>query len=72
MLLREPVASSTIASVGYDEDREVLEVEFMSGAVYRYLGVSEDAFDRFLAAPSKGTYFNRHIRDAYPWEQVER
>jgi hypothetical protein len=72
MLLREPVASSMIASVGYDEECEVLEVEFASGAVYRYLGVSEEVFDRFLAARSKGTYFNRHIKDAYPWEQVER
>jgi hypothetical protein len=72
MLLREPVASSTIASVGYDEDCEVLEVEFVSGAVYRYRGVREEVFDLFLAARSKGTYFNWRIRDAYPWEQVER
>jgi hypothetical protein len=71
MLLREPVASSTIASIGYDEEREVLEVEFTSRAVYRYRGVSEEVFEGFLAARSKGTYFNQHIKDAYPWELVE-
>jgi lysyl-tRNA synthetase class 2 len=45
--------------------------EFVSGAVYRYRGVSQDVFDDLRQAPSKGAYFNRHIRDAYAWEQVE-
>jgi hypothetical protein len=71
MLLREPVASSVIAAIGYDEERQILEVEFSSGAVCRYRGVSEEVYDAFLAARSKGGYFNRHIKDAYPWEQVK-
>ena len=71
MLSREPVSSSTIAAIGYDEEREILEVEFVSGALYRYLGVPDEVFDALWAAPSKGKFFNEHIRDAYPWEQVE-
>ena len=71
-MLREPVASSMIAAIGYDEEAETLEVEFTSGAVYRYRGVDLDVFEDFCAAPSKGRFFNRHIRDAYPWESVER
>jgi hypothetical protein len=43
----------------------------VSGAVYRYRGVSQDVHEDFLQAPSKGAYFNRHIRDSYAWEQVE-
>jgi len=68
---RTQVSSSAIASVGYDHDRHVLEIEFVSGAVYRYRGVSLDVFEDFRAAPSKGTFFNAHIKDAYLWEQVK-
>jgi KTSC domain len=70
-MFREPVDSESIAAIGYDDDAEVLEVEFVSGAVYRYRGVSQDVFEDFRQAPSKGAYFNRHIKDAYAWEQVE-
>ena len=71
-MLRDPVISSVIAAVGYDEDREVLEVEFASGAVYRYLNVSPDVFENFRFARSKGRFFNEQIKDAYRWERAER
>ena len=69
-VFREPVVSESIAAIGYDDDAETLEVEFVTGAVYRYRGVSQDVFEDFRQAPSKGAYFNRHIRDAYVWERV--
>jgi hypothetical protein len=71
-MFREPVSSSTIAAIGYDEETGTLEVEFVSGTVYRYRGVSQDVFEDFRAALSKGRFFNWHIKDAYPWEGVER
>jgi KTSC domain len=71
MLSREPVSSSLIAALGYDEEHEILEVEFTSGDLYRYHGIPADVFDALCAARSKGKFFNEHIRDAYPWEQVE-
>ena len=70
-MFREPVVSESIAAIGYDDDAEALEVEFITGRVYRYRGVSQDAFEDFRQAPSKGAFFNRHIKDAYAWEQVE-
>jgi len=33
---RAPVASSSLRSLGYDAAQQVLEVEFASGALYRY------------------------------------
>ena len=39
-------------------------------AVYRYRGVPQDVYEDFRQAPSKGAFFNQHIKDAYPWEQV--
>jgi hypothetical protein len=69
-MFREPVVSSSIASIGFDADSETLEVEFVSGTVYRYQDVEEDVYERFLGASSKGAFFNEHIRDAYLCERV--
>jgi len=70
-MLREPVSSSSIASIGFDADTETLEVEFVSGRIYRYHDVERDLFEDFRNAPSKGTFFNEHIKDAYPFERVK-
>ena len=72
MLTREPVASNLLTTIGYDEEHEVLEVELVSGAVYRYLGVPEEVFDGLRAARSKGRFFNEQVKDCYPWELVEQ
>jgi len=32
--------------------------------------VPQDVYEDFREAPSKGAFFNQHIKDAYPWEQV--
>ena len=52
---REPVSSSSIAAIGYDARSEALEVEFVSGRIYRYRGVESEVHKEFRAAPSKGT-----------------
>ena len=70
-MFREPVSSRSIAAIGYDDDAETLEVEFVTGRVYRYRGVSQDVFEDFRQAPSKGAFFNKHIKDAYPFEEAE-
>lgn len=69
-MYREPVSSRVIASLGYENDTETLEVEFHSGAVYRYRGVPEEEYERLIAAPSIGAYFNEHIRDAHQCERM--
>ena len=70
-MFREPVVSTSIVSIGFDADNTMLEVEFVTGSVYRYRNVEEDVFERLLDAPSKGTFFNEHIRDAYLCERVQ-
>jgi hypothetical protein len=62
---RRPVDSSAIASVGYDPAREMLELEFRSGNVYRYFGVPEEIYEDFLQARSKGQFFGTFIRGQY-------
>ena len=70
-MFREPVVSESIAAIGYDDDAEVLEIEFITGSVYRYRGVSQDVFEDFRQAASKGGFFNAYIKNAYAFEQVD-
>lgn len=58
-----PVESSAIASVGYSDNR--LIVEFVVGEIYKYVGVSENLFKELLAASSKGKFFNERIKPLY-------
>lgn len=67
---RTPVDSSAISSVGYDERRSVLEVEFSSGAVYDYLDVPPKVWKGLLRAPSKGKFVSSRIRDRYPFVRL--
>lgn len=69
---RTPVSSSSIAAIGYSRDERLLEVEFKHGAVYQYRGVPPDVFDAFLAAQSKGTFFNRVVKDHYLYTRTDR
>jgi lysyl-tRNA synthetase class 2 len=64
-----PVHSSLIRSVTYAADA-TLTVRFHSGAVYRYFTVPRSTLDAFLAATSKGTHFNRYIRDGFPYQRT--
>ena len=62
---RIPVSSSNIRAIGYDPDSLTLEIEFHSGPVYQYADVPEGEYDAMMAADSKGTYLNAHIRGRY-------
>lgn len=61
------VESATLATVAYDEARELLQLEFRSRAIYQYFGVPAAVHAALLCAPSKGSYFNRVIRGRFPY-----
>ncbi|SFV32876.1 KTSC domain-containing protein [Hyphomicrobium facile] len=67
---REYVSSTNIASVGYDEPTQTLEVEFTNGSVYQYYNVDAGLYERFKEAPSKGQFLNTYIRSGYPFSRV--
>ncbi len=45
---RFPVQSSNIKSIGYDSDRQTLELEFANGGVYQYFNVTEDIYQTIV------------------------
>ena len=67
---RYSVTSSNIASIGYDQKSETLEVEFLSGTIYQYFNVPENLYDRLMAEGSKGRFLNAYIKNAYPYSRV--
>jgi hypothetical protein len=64
------VTSSVIEEVAYGYHMPVLTVWFRNGLAYRYFDVPESVYEEFLAAESKGRYFNAYIRDAYEYTEV--
>lgn len=70
-MYRRPLDSSLILSVGYDLASSVLEIEFAeSHRVYQYFDVPLSIYSEFMAADSKGTYFNENIRDMYVYQET--
>jgi len=65
---REPVASDSLTEVGYLNG--TLEIQFTTGAVYRYFDVPGRVFEELMAAESKGGFFNAQIRDHYRFARV--
>ena len=69
-MVRYSVASSNIASIGYDAPSQTLEVEFLSGTIYQYFGVPENMYDELMQAGSKGRFLNTYIKNAYGYSRV--
>jgi len=69
-MLRTQVQSSNLRSIGYDAETQTLEIEFTSGGVYQYYGVSSATFQGLMNAASHGTYFHQHIKNNYSYHRI--
>ena len=67
---RKRVNASTIRSVGYDEAKQVLEIEFSSGSIVQYRGVSREVHRRFVNSPSPGSFFEDQIDENFPSTKI--
>lgn len=63
---RTPVVSSCVASVGYEEATNTMEVEFHKppGSVYGYVDVPEGFWEEFMSSESKGRFVNLVIKSS--------
>jgi ATP-dependent DNA helicase RecG len=66
---RIPVASSNIASVGYEKEARILEIEFHHGAIYQYVDVPEKVYEELMSSPSQGAYFMNEIKNKFEYQK---
>jgi hypothetical protein len=62
--------SSVIRFFRYAPDRRELNVSFVSGRLYLYENVPPGVAAAFKDTRSKGTFFNREIRDRYAYRDI--
>jgi lysyl-tRNA synthetase class 2 len=65
------VDSTTLRTVGYDAERQLLQIEFHNRSIYQYFEVPATVYQELLKAPSKGAYFNRSIRSRFDFTLVK-
>lgn len=75
-MLRTPVVSSQLKSVGYDAGTKTLEIEFPGrkdgpGSVYQYSAVPPETHQALMGAESAGRYFGVHIRGKFAHKRME-
>ena len=71
-IVRTPVDSRSLASVGYRASDGTLEIEFKNGGLYSYHSVPSRYYRELMAADSKGTYFTRCIRNAFMFDVLAK
>ncbi|MES0881795.1 KTSC domain-containing protein [Roseibium sp. SCP14] len=69
-MYRQPVSSSNIASIGYDEATQTLEIEFLDNSVYQYFNVPANIYEAIMAAPSHGVFLNANIKGQFAYERI--
>ena len=67
---REAVSSSNIASIGYEEKSETLEIEFHSGGVYQYFDVPRNVYNGLMSTGSHGRFFTSNIKGIYRYRKI--
>jgi KTSC domain len=61
----QPVDSTAISAVGYDEASQRLRIVFIQGKAYDFCAVPKSVFKALVNAVSKGKFYNNAIKDKY-------
>jgi len=69
-MINNMVLSREIEWIGYEHKRNMLQVEFIVGAIYQYENVPEMVYQEFLTAPSHGRFFESNIKNKYQTRKV--
>jgi HTH-type transcriptional regulator / antitoxin HigA len=64
------IGSTAITDVRYEAERRRLYITFVGGKTYVYKRVPAGVYQDFEDASSRGGFFNRQIRDRYPFHEV--
>ncbi len=70
VLRKIPISSSHILNAEYDDENQVMFIEFDNGSRYRYSNVDSVVFTAFMDSPSKGNYLHKVIKQVCPCEKL--
>lgn len=59
------VRSDAMTAVGYDPGTRRMSIRFQQGHSYDFCNVPPAIHQGLMSAGSKGSYYNRYIRDRY-------
>ncbi len=68
--IRVAVRSTSVRSIGFDPECNVLEVEFHNRRVYQFFGVPRSVYESLMTAESKGRYVSKHIVPRFRAEEL--
>ena len=70
---RQNVTSSTVASIGYYEIDQILEVEFknkVAPIIYHYFDVPKEVYQKMMDSASVGKFVHENIKDKYVYGRI--
>lgn len=70
-MARVDLNSTLLLAATYQDQNALLELEFRSGAIYRYSRVPAQTYQELLMAESQGGYFNQHIRNRFAYAKID-
>ncbi|MCK9578981.1 MAG: KTSC domain-containing protein [Methanoregula sp.] len=67
---RQSVKSRILRTVGYDDSKKILEIEFTSGLVYQFIGVPPKVYADLMHSDEIGKFFSEKVRPKFQTKQV--
>jgi len=65
------VDSSSVRRVGYEEERQILYIQFVDGDLYQYFRVPASEVIELLQAKSIGWFVNKRIKPYYDYRKFK-
>lgn len=62
--------STVISRFSYDERSRELYIWFVSGKLYRYKDVPKNLYEGMRRAVSRGSFFNRKIKNLFEFDRL--
>lgn len=69
--MQEPVKSSGIQWIRYDEHARTLDVAYVNSGEYRYFDVEPEVYAWLSKVESKGKFVNRLVKEKYRYERLD-
>lgn len=71
-LTHQPVESSSVQTIGYDETTQELHIAFKGSGMYVYQNVSKFLYEGLMQSSSKGKFLHQNIKGRFEHEKNDQ